>query len=74
MNPNSNQTQQKRQICVVLSEDVIETLRKLKEELRESGYKRAREGTAAEMIIRYVVENNLTESMLAWARGKLTGP
>ena len=71
---NPNQTTQKRQICVVLSEDVIETLRKLKEELRESGYKRAREGVAVELLIRYIIENNLRESAIAWARGKLTGP
>jgi len=71
MNPNSNQTTQKKQICIVVSEDIIEFLRELKSSLREAGYKKIREGAVVEILVRYILENNLRESAIAWARGKL---
>jgi len=61
----------KRQICMLLSEEIIEMLRRLKLELSRQGWKRIREGGVTELIVRYLIENRLVEPFLTWARGKL---
>jgi len=63
----------KKQICVAIGEDVIEWTREMKEKLQEIGYRGAREGTAVDLALRYIIENKLEETWLTWARGKRLG-
>jgi hypothetical protein len=61
----------RKQICVTIGEDVIEWVREMKEKLQEAGYRGAREGTAVDLALRYIIENKLEETWLTWTRGRL---
>jgi hypothetical protein len=61
----------KKQICVMMGQDVIEWIRRAKEKLHEVGYRGAREGAVVELALRYIIEFKLEETWLTWARGRL---
>jgi len=67
----SKEAPHKKQICVTISQDLIEWIREAKEKLHEVGYRGAREGAVVEFALRYIVENKLEETWLTWARGRL---
>jgi hypothetical protein len=68
---HTKEAPRKKQICVAIGEDVIEWVREAKERLQETGYRGAREGTAIDLALRYIIENKLEETWLTWARGRL---
>ena len=68
---HTKEAPRKKQICVAIGEDVIEWVREMKEKLQEAGYRGAREGTAVDLALRYIIENGLKDSFVTWARGRL---